>query len=239
MKRSRPPRDPAEDEELAEALKALAYPVRLAMLRDLQTPRILKEIKVQPHEAPGEGAPDRPISRQGVNHHLEDLLAINAVQVQESEREFGTSTEYVTNHRTLFAISEQLRTYARLRPQSEPTQETLEAEDEPTAPSIEGPGLVLVKGLEEGKLFELDPGSAEEWTIGRRRDNEIALDFDPFVSAENARVRWTGEAHVVEDLEASRNGTRLNFQRIAPGKPYGLSTGDVVGVGRCLLVYQS
>src|SRR5687767_3964350 len=57
---------------------------------------------------------------------------------------------------------------------------------------IEGPCLVLVKGLDEGRTFALPPPKAgpKSWNIGRRRGAPVSLDFDPFVSTENAAIIW-------------------------------------------------
>ncbi len=99
------------------------------------------------------------------------------------------------------------------------------------------PCLVVVKGLDEGLAFDLSDRGKSEWRVGRRRGCEIALDFDPSISAENSLVRWDGRVHSIEDLAESKNGTSINFRRLAKHAPTALAHGDIVGVGRTLLVY--
>ncbi|HWH08930.1 MAG TPA: helix-turn-helix domain-containing protein, partial [Candidatus Thermoplasmatota archaeon] len=68
-----------KDAALATTLAALANPVRLAILRQLRTPRALGDIRVLSDEPRGPGEPDRPLSRQAVRQHLDRLLDIGVV----------------------------------------------------------------------------------------------------------------------------------------------------------------
>lgn len=231
-----------QDERLAEALAALAYPVRLAMLRQLREPKTLKEIRVAP-ASPGSGsAPDRPMSRQAVKEHLETLLDAGAVVAREVEREYGATMEYVVSHRSLFAISEEFRELARLKPKELPEEDTmLGSHPGGERHTLQGPCLVLVKGLDEGETFELTDGDGRgsSWLIGRSRDLAVSLDFDPFVSSENARIQLDAGAYYIEDLPASRNGTTLNFDTLEEGAQEPLEHGDLIGVGRSLLQFRA
>lgn len=202
------------DERLAEALAALASPARLAMLRQTSAPKLLPEIRA--------GAPP------DVREHLDLLLAAGVVTPRETEREHGPAVEYALNAQALFAIAEEIRDLARARPT--------------TAAGVRaGPRLVLVKGIGEGRAFDLAPPAdgAREWVIGRRRGLDVTLDFDPFVSTQNAVVKWERGAHHVADLPESRNGTSVNFAPLPAGEWAPLAPGDVVGVGRSLLVYRA
>jgi DNA-binding transcriptional ArsR family regulator len=226
------------DEVLARSLDALATASRLALIRELRTPKSLSEIRVG-----AVGDPDRPLSRQAVREHLERLMEIGVVLAREAARGYGETMEYSLNHQTLYALSEEFRGLARLRPTLEPALPTLSVGpggDGSSAAS--SPALVLVKGLDEGRVFDLRPppgaGSAH-WIIGRRRGVQVALDFDPFVSSEQAVVEWDGRAHCLRDLPESRNGTLVNFRPLERGEARALAPGDVVGVGRSLLVFQS
>jgi pSer/pThr/pTyr-binding forkhead associated (FHA) protein len=98
---------------------------------------------------------------------------------------------------------------------------------------------VLVKGLDEGRFFPLAASQRKQWTIGRRRGLEVPLDFDPFVSTENAMISSEGGGFVIEDLPDSRNGTMVNFIALAKGERRVLKGADVIGVGRSLLVFRA
>lgn len=230
-----------QDERLAEALAALAYPVRIAMLRQLREPKALKEIRVAP-ASPGSGRADRPMSRQAVKEHLETLVEAGAVVTREADREFGTTVEYVVSHRSLYAISEEFRELAQLKPKELPEEDTMlgsQAGEE--RHELDGPCLLLVKGIDEGRTYDLDPASTSgaPWLIGRSSNLDVPLDFDPFVSSENTRIDHEEGAYFVEDLPASRNGTTLNFDKLQDGSKEELQHGDLIGVGRSLLQFRA
>lgn len=224
------------DAALAQALDALGSTTRLAVLRQLRSPKTLKEIRVRVDEnAPGPGL----LSRQGVKPHLDRLVEIGVVVARETEREYGATVEYVLNHQAVYALSEAFRSLARLRPTAEPESPTLDGAPSRASAASQGPALVLVKGLDEGRAFPLDPpeNGAREWIIGRRLGLDVSLDFDPFVSSENTIVRWEERAHWVMPVPSSRNGTSLNFAPL--GGREKLRPGDVIGVGASLLTFRS
>lgn len=228
-------------DRLVAALAALASPVRLSLLRMIRTPKTLKEIKLRvPAEAEAGTPRDRVLSRQTVKEHLDRLVEISVVVAREAERDYGATVEYVVNHQVLYALSEEFRGLARLRPAEVPDVGTLQRGPESAAAAARRPCLVLVKGIEEGRTFDLRPPAAgrAEWIIGRRAGLAVSLDFDPFISAENARVAWDGERHGVEDLPESRNGTTLNFVPLPRGGRSELRHGDLIGVGRSLLLFR-
>lgn len=221
---------------LAEALGSLAHPARLAILRQLRTPRVLSEIHV---ESRGPGGAKRAISRQAVREHLDKLLAIGAAIGRDAERGGRSTQEYVVNHQKLWMLGEEFRGLARLRPALELEGETVVASTPAASYALQGPCLVLVKGLEEGRVFSLSgtPSDGPSWIIGRRREAAISLDFDPFVSHENTRVLRDGNTFFVEDLPASRNGTRLNFRPLPRGGRQPLASGNLIGAGRSILLF--
>jgi DNA-binding transcriptional ArsR family regulator len=230
------------DVELVEALEVLASPVRLALLRETRSPKTLKEITIRlPETGPQRKRPDSVLARQTVKQHLDRLVEVGIVVAREAKREYGATLEYVVSHQTLFLLSETFRSLARLRPSELPESVTIAHPGvlPPSAPP--GPCLVLVKGLDEGRAFDLRPTDAkrQEWLVGRRRGIAVSLDFDPYVSTENARILWERGVHTVEDLPTSRNGTFHNFRPLPKGVPKALKHGDVVGVGRSLLLYRS
>lgn len=222
---------------LSAVLEALSDARRLELLADLRRPSILRDIRVR---AP-EGERDRDIARQAVKRHLEKLVEAGVVHAHPTKHEFGETLEYVVNHQRLFAVSEELRELAKLRPVDE-----LDAPTSQDARAIEAgavyPRFVVVRGLEEGRTFALQPlpGSPRaQWIIGRKRTADVAFDYDPYVSAENTLVSCAAGEYVVETLPTSRNGTILNFSLLAQGERAALEHGDVLGVGHTLIVFQT
>lgn len=226
-----------EDRRLACMLEGLAHEVRLALLRELRVPKALREIRVASSDSPVE----RPLSRQAVSHHLGKLMGIGVVGGVSGEREYGETTEYLLNHQALFALAEDVRALAMLRPVDDRAlRQTAPRLEAPASSRSPGARFVIARGLHEGASFPLDatdPPDGGGWIVGRRRGVAIELDYDPFVSSENSLVRRDGSEVTIETLPASRNGTTRNFHALAPGERARLRHGDLVGVGRSLLVY--
>lgn len=227
---------------LAEYLKALGNPNRLELLYALRTPRSVGDIELHP-EAVREGEnPERAISHQAVRDHLAKLRAIGVVAVQRSERNGNIVDEYVLNHPKLFAIVEELRLLGELRaPEPAAPLATIAAEREPAPTRDTGPRFVLVRGQGEGRVFPLRKetlGADRGWIIGRKRGLAVSLDYDPFVSGENAEVLLNGAGFTLMDLRTSRNGTLHNFKAMDRGGSAPLRDGDIVGVGRTNLVFR-
>jgi hypothetical protein len=95
--------------------------------------------------------------------------------------------------------------------------------------------LVVVRSadLDEGQDFELD---SAQLTIGRGRQNDIAIGSDEYASARHARFEPRQDGVWVQDL-GSTNGTFLNGARLE--HPRRLTPGDVVRVGETDLRYES
>lgn len=237
------PEPPVDYDSLAEFLKALSNPVRLELLDALRFPRMVGEIKVAPQRlAPGDN-PDRPAARQTLQAHLDRLVAADLVRedlVKAGERSLR---RYAVNSQKLYVVTEELRrlsTHHAGRGSEEVSTHDASARAPQPAGRAKGSRLVLVHGVYEGKAFQLDASTADAtggWTIGRKRGLPVSLDYDPYVSTENARVRRAGETFSIEDLPDSRNGTRVNWEPIPPGVAHALEPGDVIGVGRTLMVF--
>lgn len=225
---------PPDEERLAETFATLGNPLRLALLRELRTPRALREIEVRGHRADA----GRTVARQTVKEHLDRLLQAGFAIAREAERPYGATREFLVNHQALFALSEQVKDLARLRALVEPPVPTA-PRNAASSPPSEGARLVLVKGLEEGVTFDLRPrpGGPARWIVGRRRGVAVSLDFDPYLSGENSLLTWDGMRHLLEDLPGSRNGTRVNYRRLEPEERHPLRHGDLVHVGGCALLY--
>jgi pSer/pThr/pTyr-binding forkhead associated (FHA) protein len=81
----------------------------------------------------------------------------------------------------------------------------------------------------------LDPGDSPV-RIGRRPDNALVIHWDDQVSRAHAELTWSGRCWVLRDAGRPRNGTFLNGRRLQAAVP--LKDGDVVRMGRTLLVFQ-
>jgi hypothetical protein len=102
------------------------------------------------------------------------------------------------------------------------------------APDVHAGRLVVVKSpeLEEGMDFELN---SSQLTIGRGRQNDVALAHDEYASARHARFEPRQDGVWVQDL-GSTNGTFLNGTRLE--RPRRLTHGDIVRVGETDLRYE-
>lgn len=230
---------------LATALEALANENRLDLLEQLRTPRTVSEIELTPGQTREGENPDRPMSRQGVRVHLQRLADLGIVYARKARRAGATVDEYALNHPRIYALLEDLRSIGMLQsegaapPGADPTMEDLLREG---AARTAQPSLTLVKGLHEGRTFPLAghtrDGADRGWVIGRRPDLAVSLDYDPYVSTQNSEVTLEGDRWLLHDLRSSLNGTTLNWRRLPRGGTAPLAQGDVVGVGRSLLVFR-
>ena len=89
----------------------------------------------------------------------------------------------------------------------------------------------IVEGLERGRIFSDLPTPV---TIGREEDNTISLKEEQ-VSRLHAKVQ-DEEGRVILTDVSSTNGTRVNGH---PVQMRVLQIGDLLSIGRCLLVYGS
>lgn len=222
-------------EPLAHIMKALGNPVRMELLRQLTTPRQLGEIQVHPHRREAGGAPKRLMSRASVQSHLEQLLEVGAVRTLTGIRDGRNVTLYTIDERQLFALTEELRDLGRLRGKEASLDGTAAA---PALPHRhEGPRLILMSGPWEGRVIPLD--GAGPWTLGRGNSCDVSLPYDPYLSMSNSEVRRTKGDFSVADLAHSRNGTALNWVALPRGQQADLRSGDVVGIGRTLVMFRA
>jgi DNA-binding CsgD family transcriptional regulator len=80
------------------------------------------------------------------------------------------------------------------------------------------------------------PGDAATVTVGRRTDNDIALEWDLEVSRVHAQLERVGGEWAVVDDGLSRNGTFVNGERVAARRR--LRDGDRVVFGETAVVYR-
>jgi signal transduction histidine kinase len=93
------------------------------------------------------------------------------------------------------------------------------------------PRLIVIKGADEGKQFELE-GSAVG--IGRDASNRVRL-HDTEVSRRHAELRQVEDGYQLVDV-GSANGTAVNGQ---PVKDAVLQSGDHIEIGQSTLVYSA
>ncbi len=234
MFQSRDPLDVADD-ELATALKVLASTTRLRVLSAIKKPTPMRDIRVPPESSRSGDNPTRPVSVQVVQQHLKRLEKVGLVQ------ETGADRHYVVNRPRLYALAESFRQLAALRGDHTPLDNrTIVLESPGAAAPVRGPRLVLVHGAYEGKAYALDPSFAVDgqWIIGRRPGLPVCLDYDPYVSREHAVVSEGAAAFTIRPLPGTRNPTAVNWSQLHEDHEHVLSPGDVIGIGRSLLVFS-
>jgi signal transduction histidine kinase len=93
------------------------------------------------------------------------------------------------------------------------------------------PRLIVVKGADEGKRFEL---SGPIVAVGRDAANQIRL-HDTEVSRRHAELRETQDGYILTDL-GSVNGSFINNK---PAKEAVLHSGDHIQIGQTVFVYSA
>jgi len=212
---------------LASALKALSNEKRLELLHFLTRPHYIEEI-----------ASHLKMARQAAQKHVSQLLDAGVIKKQPGQRDRGPVTEYVLAPQRLFDLNERFGKLGVLKPveEDEDLSRTI-LSDTMVAPAQEarGPSLALVHGRGIGTRYHLEGDGP--WTIGRDDDRFIAVDYDPFASNRHAEITLQDGAHFLVDTY-STNGTFLNWTQVPRGGRIPLRPGDVVGVGKSLLVFR-
>ena len=100
-----------------------------------------------------------------------------------------------------------------------------------------GTPFLVFRGEEgEQALFELE-GRGEHLTIGRARDNDVAIGWDGTVSRLHAQLERVGKEWTLVDDGLSRNGSFVNGERIVGRRR--LRDGDRLCLGVTPLVYRA
>ena len=108
----------------------------------------------------------------------------------------------------------------------------------PAGSWLNGPKLIAVNGTTEGAIFALE-GPRGSWVVGRGQGAEVTLLDDPYVSRQGAEIWQEGDDFFIEDLQPSKNGTYVNWRRLDRREAAHLQDGDIIRVGRSLLVFRS
>lgn len=229
-------------ERLEAVLKSMASANRLRILQLLAQPTFLDDIRLAPTRAQAGKNPGRPISRPAVLRHLRQLQAQGIVGVRRTHRKGAPEANlFVADRSLLYGLLEDLRQLANLG-SDRPFEAALTHQTSPPTASDwpVGPKLVLVRGSGEGRGFSLssDKSPRAIWAIGRRPGSDVRLDYDPFVSMDHCTVAREEGGFVLRGSAEARNGTWLNWIKIEPSLRRVLEPGDIIGVGRSLLVFR-
>ncbi len=218
----------ADLERLAGLLLPLSSPVRLRLLRFLTTPHYLEEV-----------ASHLKLTRQAARKHLDKLVAIGVLDRKPGTRDTGPVTEYVINPQALFLVYDEFEKLGSLR-RDERSDVMLRTVAEPgvrsPAAGAAGPCMWIVRGLNIGLRAALPPKDGREWVIGRDVRCDLVVAHDPYASNRHAEIRRENGAYVLTDLR-STNGTKHNWALVARGGEVPLRHGDLVGVGKTLLLF--
>lgn len=227
-------REDVDFELLSTYLKALAHPRRLELLWHLRAPAAAAGIALRPARK-DDLSPDRAMSRQTVEAHLEKLHEVGVVKRVPDGT--GGADRWLTDVPHVFALVEEFRKLTTIPPATAaPLEETMTRTDLGMVEWTKGPKLVLMSGPWEGRLFPLQ--GRGPWRVGRSRSSEVALTYDPFVSADHAALHLDrGSWRVALDQE-KRNTLRVNFAPLTPGTARAVAHGDILEVGRSLLVFH-
>lgn len=147
---------------------------------------------------------------------------------------------FAVDRMALFTLIEDLRSLASDASNHIDPKSTTTVPGVPAGTWLNGPKLILVNGICEGSTYPLDiePGH-RSWVIGRGGDVDVPLLYDPYVSRHGAEVWQDGKTFFIEDLAPGKNGTYLNWRRLDKREAASLQDGDIVGLGRSLLVFRS
>lgn len=222
--------DKVDVDALSESLKSLANPKRLQLLRYLREPHYLEEI-----------ASELGMSRQSAQDHVSLLHEAGLLEKHAAQRPTGQVVEYRLVRARYFSLFEDLRLLGATLPKSadeEALLRTVTGAGNSIAARAEGPELVVIGGFRPGLRTELHRGStAPAVTLGRDPSSGLLLDWDLMISNRHAEIRGAAKGHTLVDL-FSRNGTFVNGTRAPAGQPVPLRAGDVLQLGRTMIVYR-
>jgi len=212
-------------DELSDAFSVLSNERRLQLLAYLTEPHYMREI-----------ASHLGIARQAAKDHVDKLLDAGLVEQRQGQRDSGPVTEYVVAPERLFELNERFGELGKLEAKTDRglTRTRVEKTSAGSAPRGEGPALVVAHGRHRGRVFPVD--GEGPWLIGRDPENDVTLDYDSFASNRHAELQRDPEGFRVVD-RFSTNGTYRNWTPLDRGGEAPLCSGDVLGVGKTLLVF--
>lgn len=225
MERRDDPADAEGHEELARALAVLAHPLRVALLNRLGRPAFVPDL-----------SRELGLTRQAITKHLEALEQVGLVVRQNARRGALPAAQFAASPAGLFAFKESVLALAvSTDPAVLPPTRTVRGGGKRAAAPREGAGLLLVHGDVPGRWYPL--GGRGTCLVGRDRDADVSLNYDPFASARHATLRRTAAGWTLTDLH-STNGTRVNLKPVPPGETVPVQPGDLLTIGRSHLLFR-
>lgn len=249
MADQRAPGETVDTERLSVVLSALGNQQRLEILRQLITPKHVGEIEALREEVSDGETREVPLTRQAVLSHIEKLEEVGLVDTRVAQGKGSHTKEYLLREDRLFMVLEEVRTLGNLAMEAVTEQvpdRTLVSQAEPEAPEQEDAlaTLILIRGIREGRVFPLhSKDSPAKWWIGRERKVgdelvDVPLEYDLFISRKHAVLKHEDKRFFLRDSD-SLNGTTVNWtQQLRGGEEVELEHGDVIGVGRSLLLFR-
>ena len=223
---------PIEDEDaLAAALKSLAHPKRLKLLRFLLTPSSVESVA----DALG-------IARQSAQEHLDQLAALGLVERTRGEGERGPVTHYVTVVHRVFEVHDlfgaRVGVLAAELDEDVQVAHRTRVDRHETRPAglTDQPRLTIVHGMRVGQTTPLAGGGP--WLLGRDPQATFSVDYDPFASARHAEIRRTATGFEIVDAFSS-NGTFVDWQRLARGGAVRIENGSLLRLGKTLALFRT
>lgn len=219
----------------ADRLEAIASPSRLELLEKLRRAKPISEIELKATTGPGSA--NRCISREGIRHHLSKLREAGLVDVRPARTTGRHEHEYHTRSPGLYGLAESLRTMASHGTHSSGAKAPI------TWTSGTGtPRLLVVHGAQIGARFRLGrspstPGRG--WVLGQSPKADFDLPWDPKVEEQAAEIVDSSDGYAIVDLRAATHRVSLNGRELDRGEKQGLEHGDVIGIGRSLLAFQT
>jgi DNA-binding transcriptional ArsR family regulator len=217
-------------EPLAQALKALAHPKRLRLLRFLVEPHSLEQI-----------AGELGVARQSAQEHVDQLLATGAIEARRGRGDHGPVTEYVVVLPRLFDLHEQLGQRfgvlsAEFGEELLATFRTQQLDQPGPRATSAAPRLIVVYGMRVGRTIPLE--GQGPWLIGRDPHAALCIDYDPYVSSRHCEVRRGAKGFELQDALSS-NGTQLDWSTLPRGGAMPLQNGQLIRVGKSLVLFRS
>lgn len=222
----------ARAESLANALKSLASPLRLAILWSLRFPKRVGDIRL-PAAAEWSGfQAERTLARSTIIHHVELLESMGFVERIDGEGRL------VVHQQRMFAFLEELGALARLKPVVDLDVDETHALDAREPPSLPlGPRLLLVAGPKEGHALDLS--GAGPWLVGRGAEAHLRIDYDPHVSRGHVELSRRAGGFAARVVRGAKNPAQLNYRPLRENEEKPMKAGDVLTVGSSRLVLQA
>ncbi len=211
----------------------------MEILNRLQEPQPIGELRVETEE----NGRKRQLTREGVRHHVVQLLEAGLVEATTPGSPNGNMITYQARKAGLFHLSETLIQIAHPnatsnRPPTKTQGEPLNSRNVPT-PSP-WPRLAIVNGLGRGIRCKLEPAPStgeRGWVIGRDDACDVVIPYDENVAEQHAEIVQTDDGFKLVDFRTS-GPTSLNWNPLERGDTTNVTSGDIIGVGSTLLVFQ-